>query len=180
MSLSKYILTVVASACLISGHVSSVFAHNGEKHNSEKIQKKLSAQGKRVVSLLENYATAVQSGKLQEIEKYIVMNDSFSSLNGTIEYLGWESYSHKLASELPNFSNISYKITNIRPYVKGKLAYAVFDYALHIALKNTKKPLDISGKATFILVRVNKEWKIRHMHTTPVKMKSSTPEKNHH
>jgi len=186
MSLSKYIIAVFAVAGLVLGNVGVAFSHEGEDHSKEKMQdNKLSAQGKRVVKLLENYAAAVQSGKLSEIEKYVVTGDGFSSLEGAFEDLGWDSYRKHLASELPLFDDISYELTNIRPYVKGKMAYAITDYALNATMKDSKsegeqRRLDIKGKATIILVRLNKEWKIRHVHTARAKGEKPGLEKNHH
>jgi ketosteroid isomerase-like protein len=182
MSLSKYIIAVVAIACLVLGNVGVTFSHEGEDHSKEKIQHKLSAQGKRVVSLLENYAVAIQSGNLSEIEKYVVMGNGFSSLEGAFEDLGWDNYRQHLASELPMFNDVTYELTNIRPYVKGKMAYATMDYAMNVTIKSDKfeegkHRLEMIGKATIILVQSNKEWKIRHMHTVNAKAKKNGSEK---
>ncbi len=185
MSLSKNIIAAFAVAGLILGHVGVAFSHEGEDHSKKEMPHKLSAQGKRVVNLLENYAAAVQSGKLSEIEKYVVTGAGFSSLEGTFEDLGWDSYRKHLASELPMFNDMAYELTNIRPYVKGKMAYAITDYTLKATLKSNKSGggkdrLDIKGKATIILVRSNKEWKIRHIHTARAKGEKTGSEKKHH
>lgn len=185
MPLSKYIIAVFAVSWLVLGNVSVALSHEGEDHSKEKTTHKLSAQGKRVVMLLENYAAAVQSGNLSEIEKYVVMGDGFSSLEGTFEDLGWASYRQHLASELPMFNDVSYELANIRPYVKGKMAYATMDYAMNVTIKSDKfedgkHRLEMNGKATIILVQSNKEWKIRHMHTARAKAKKPGSEKNSH
>jgi ketosteroid isomerase-like protein len=185
MPLSKYIFAVVAVACLALGNAAVSFSHGDEDHSAKKMQQKLSAQGKRVLSVIEEYAAAVQSGKLSEIEKYVVMDEGFSSLEGTFEDMGWVSYRKHLAAELPMFNDISYKLTNIRPYVKRKMAYATMDYTMSVTIKSDKfedgkHRLDMKGKATFILVQLNKEWKIRHMHTARAKSKKPGSEKNPH
>lgn len=185
MPLSKYLIAFFAFAYLSLGNAAVTFSHGDEDHSAEKMQQKLSAQGKRVLSVIEEYAVAVQSGNLSEIEKYVVMDEGFSSLEGTFEDLGWTSYRKHLASELPMFSDISYKLTNIRPYVKRKMAYATMDYAMNVTIKsdkveNGKHRLEMEGKATFILVQSNKEWKIRHMHTARAKPKKPRSEKNLH
>lgn len=174
MTLSKSFIVVLAVACLALGNAGTVFAHKGEDH-AKKVQK-LSVQGQRVVAVLKSYAAAVQSGTMSEVEKYVVMDEGFTSLEGTYEDKGWASYRNHLASELPLFSDMSYSFSNIRPYVKRKMAYATLDFALKATVKSDKaeggtKQLNMTGKATFILVSVNKEWKIRHMHTVRAKAK---------
>lgn len=176
MTLSKSFFAVLAVACLTLGNAGVVFAHEGEDHSAKKVQK-FSVQGQRVVDVLNSYAAAVQSGNMSEVEKYVVRDEGFSSLEGTFEDKGWDSYRHHLASELPMFSDMSYSFTNIRPYVKRKMAYATLDFALKATVKRGKteggsKQLNMQGKATFILVSVKKEWKIRHMHTVMAKAKN--------
>lgn len=184
MSFSKYLIAAVTAICLTLGSVGTVFAHEGEAHEKEKMAKKLSVQGQRVVDTLEKYAAAVQAGDITEIEKYVVMDDGFSSFEGAFEDRGWASFRKHLTGEFPMFSDVSYTISNIRPYVKRKMAYATMDYAMKVTVNNEKyeggkKRFDVTGKATMILVNVNKEWKIRHMHTARAKPKKTTTEKKH-
>jgi len=185
MSLSKYLIAALAVISLTLGNIGAAFSHEGEDHNDKEIQHQLSAQGKRVVEVLEKYAAAVQAGDINEIEKYVVLDDGFSSLEGTYEDLGWASYRKHLTSELPMFHDVSYRLTNIRPYVKRKMAYATMDYAMDVTINSDKfeggkHRLKMKGKATIILVKSKKEWKIRHIHTARARSKKPESEKNPH
>lgn len=185
MSLSNYFIAALAIASLALGSAGTAFSHEGEDHNNKEMQHQLSAQGKRVVEVLEKYAAAVQAGDITEIEKYVVTDDGFSSLEGTYEDLGWASYRKHLMSELPMFHDVSYSLTNIRPYVKRKMAYATMDYAMDVTINSDKfeggkHRLKMTGKATIILVKSKKEWKIRHMQTASSRSKKPESEKNPH
>ena len=181
MSLSKYFLWVLAVSCLALGNVGVALSHEDEGHSAQKTHK-LSAQGQRVVEVLKNYAAAVQSGDLSEVEKYVVLDEGFSSLEDTFEDKGWKSYRHHLASELPMLTDMKYSFDNIRPYVKRKMAYATMDFALKALVQSDKadggtKPITMQGKATIILVSVDNGWKIRHIHTVRAKAKKGSSEK---
>jgi ketosteroid isomerase-like protein len=185
MNLSKYLMGAVMTVSLAFGTVGVAYSHEGEDHKEKKMERKVSAQGKRVIELLEKYAAAVQAGDISEIEKYVVTDDGFSSLEGTFEDLGWASYRKHLTSELPMFNDVIYKLTNIRPYVKRKMAYATMDYAMDVTIKSDKfeggkHRLEMKGKATMVLVKVDKEWKVRHIHTVRAKPKKAASEKNSH
>jgi len=185
MSLSKFFIGAVMMVSLALGTVGVAYSHEGEGHKEKKMDHKTSAQGKRVIELLEKYAAAIQAGDISEIEKYVVTDDGFSSLEGTFEDLGWASYRKHLTSELPMFNDVTYKLTNIRPYVKRKMAYATMDYAMDVTIESDKfesgkHRLEMKGKATMVLVKVDKEWKIRHMHTARTKPRKADSEKKSH
>lgn len=161
------------------------FAHEGEDHSIDTAQPALSAQGKRVVNVLEKYAAAVQSGEISEIEKYVITSDGFSSLEGAFLDIGWQNYRKHLTDELPLFSDTNYSLSNVRPYVRGDLAYATMDYSMDVTIKsdqfeNGQHRVAMKGKATIVLSQSNKEWKIRHIHTSREQAKNSEKEVNPH
>ncbi len=185
MSLSKYLVAAIAVVFMALGNAGGALSHEGEKHDDKKMVQKLSAQGKRIVEMLEKYAAAVQSGDISEIEKYVVTDEGFSSLEGAFEDRGWASYRKHLEAELPMFNDMTYSLTNIRPYVKRKMAYATMDYAMKVTIlsdkfEGGKHKLDMKGKATIIMVKSNNQWKIRHLHTARAKAKKPGSEKQAH
>jgi len=173
---------------LLVGGFSAAFAHEGSMHadDVEVVLPALSAEEKRVVQALENYAAAVQSGNIDEIEKYVLVGDAFTSLEGANQEdaafqedgayldLGWRNYRKHLAAELPMLNDSSYRLSNIRPFVHGDLAYATMNYAMTFTIKSDQFEtgegrFTMKGKATMVLWKSNNEWKIRHRHTTPGK-----------
>gem|GEM_PF-2531087 len=174
----RRVSNAVALIVFLAGATGVALAHEGEDHGAEVMQPALSAQGKRVVAALEGYASAYQSGDMDEIEKYVITGDGFSSLEGTYEDLGWESYRKHLAGELPLFKNTRYRLTNIRPYVRGDMAFAIMDYKMHVTIESDqfeggKHEIEMKGKATMVLSKVKNEWKIRHIHTSRERKKKT-------
>ncbi len=160
-------------------------AHEGEDHSSDSAQPALSAQGKRVVSTLEDYAAAVQSADIAEIEKYVITTDGFSSLEGTNHDAGWQSYRKHLADELPMFNETSYSLSNIRPYVRGDMAFATMEYQMDVTIKSDRfdggeHRVAMKGKATMVLSKSKNEWKIRHIHTSREQAMNSEAAGNAH
>jgi len=171
----------VLFALAISGTHTS-FAHEGEDHDADKSAgPALSTQEKRVVAALESYAVAVESGDIAQIEKHVVTDEGFSSLEGAFMDSGWESYRKHLAGELPMFKDTTYHISNVRPYVSGGLAYATMDYSMNFTIVSDRfeggeHAIDMKGKATMVLSKSGKEWKIRHMHTAREEAKKPAAE----
>ncbi len=148
----------------------AVMAHGGEDHDAKPMEPVLSAQGKRVVATLEGYAAAVQAADIDAMEKYVVANDGFSSIEGTYLDLGWASYRQHMEKEMPMFKDTEYRFSNIRPYVRGGMAYAIMDYTMNLTIESDKfeggkHEIRTQGKATMVLVKTRDGWKIRHMHT---------------
>ncbi len=174
------------AAILVAMAVCSIaIAHEGEAHGDQPAQPPLSYQDKRVVNMLEKYAKAVQTANIAEIEKYFITSDVFSSLEGTSQDLGWESYRKHLAAELPMFNDTNYSLSNIRPYVSGNLAFATMDFFMEVTIKSDKfaggqHKVEMNGKATMVLSESNNEWKILHMHTSREPANNSGAESKSH
>ena len=163
----------------------TAFAHEGEDHRAKAAQPALSAQGKRVVVVLEDYAAAVQSGDIAKIENYVITGEGFSSLEGTFEDLGWQSYRKHMASEMPMFNDTHYTLSNIRPYVRGDMTFATMDYVMNVTIKSDQfeggeHKLAMKGKITMVLTKQNDEWKIRHIHTSREQAKKPSAENSSH
>ena len=185
MSQLNLIWKILGTAIIVLSINGAVFAHEGEVHNDEKEKPALSAQGKRIVDTLENYATAVKSGNIAEIEKYVITGDGFSSLEGTFQDLGWDSYRKHLAAELPLFHDTEYSLSNIRPYVRGDLAYATTEYIMNVTIKSDQfeggeHKVAMKGKATIVLSKSKNEWKIRHIHTSREEPENAQEENGSH
>jgi len=178
-------LTIATAVVVLAiSSIGVAVAHEGEEGNA-KDTPALSPQAKRVMATLENYATAVQSGDITQIERYVVTDDGFSSLEGAYQDLGWESYRKHLAGELPMFKDTRYSMSNIRPYVSGDLAFATMDYAMDFTIlgeqfEGGEHKIAMTGKATMVLSQSNNEWKIRHMHTAREEAKQPASGSNPH
>jgi len=175
MTLSKYLSTILIISCLVIGN-STIAVADGGGHEHKKADIQLTSEGEGIVTFLEEYAVAQQSKDIVAIEKFVMTDDSFTSLEGTYEDIGWASYRKHLTDELPLFNDYSYELTNIRPTVMGNVAYATMDYDTKITVlsdqfEGGKHLLTLRGKATIILVKNNGMWKISHMHTASKKSK---------
>ncbi len=182
---SKCLLTVTALACVVISSTSVVFAHEGEDHDAKAMQPALSAQGKRVVKALNNYAAAVQASDIDAVEKYVITNAGFSSLEGASMDSGWEAARKHMAGEMPMLKDMSYSFSNINPFVRGDLAYATLDYAMGFTIESDqfeggKHELNMKGKATVVLLKSKNEWKIRHIHTVRKEDKKPSSGANPH
>ena len=147
-----------------------VLAHAGADHAAQPSEPALSAQEKQVLATLAGYAEAVQAANISALERYLLANDDFSSLEGTFLDLGWASYRQHMESELPMFKDMEYRLSNIRPYVHGDMAYAIMDYTMNVTIESDqftggKHAVRTQGKATMVLVKTGDGWKIRHIHT---------------
>ncbi|MEQ1801876.1 MAG: nuclear transport factor 2 family protein [Gammaproteobacteria bacterium] len=156
-------------ALLVVGGAGLAAAHEGEG------QKPAGAASsdpntRAVVGTLENYARAITSNDLSQIKPLFVPGDNFSYFEGTFVNIGWQSYSEHMAPEMKLFDKPSYRLTDIRPFVSGDLAYATFAWAMDVTVVSDKveggrHPVSMNGMGTAVLSRVDGQWKIRHLHT---------------
>lgn len=168
----------LAIALLIVGGTSLATAHEGED------RKPLAAADsdpatQAVVKALETYAQAVTSNDLSRIKPLFVAGDDFSYFEGTFVNIGWQSYSEHMAPEMALFDKPSYRLTDIRPFVSGDLAYATFAWAMDVTVVSDKveggrHAVSMTGKGTAVLSRVDGQWKIRHLHTARAPAKRDT------
>lgn len=125
------------------------------------------SEAEQVEMALRNYAAAVESKDMAEIEKYVVTGEQFSMFEGSHVNLGWADYrDHHLGPELKDFLELQYDFENIKPRVSGNFAYATLKYRIHVRM--TEREATGEGLATVILVKQGDGWKIQHMHTSRI------------
>ncbi len=123
-----------------------------------------------VEQTLVNYAAAIQSKNMSEIEKYVVTTDAFTIFEGGHINWGWQDYrDNHIGPELKQFLEIKYSFSDIKVKVYGNAAYAIFETS--IAVKMETRNFDSEGLATAILIKTNGNWKIQHMHTSRIPKK---------
>ena len=120
-----------------------------------------------VETTLGNYAAAMESKNMSEIEKYVVTGEQFSMFEGSHINWGWTDYrDHHLSPELKDFLELQYGFENIKSHISGHFAYATLKYKIH--LKMTEREATGEGLATVILVKQDDGWKIQHIHTSRI------------
>ena len=162
----------------LAGGTGIADAHEGEDH---KPAGPLASDpdSRAVVGTLESYAQAVTSNELSRIKPLLVAGDDFSYFEGTFVNIGWQSYSEHMAPEMALFEKTSYRLSDIRPFVSGDLAYATFAWAMDVTVVSDKveggrHPVSMNGMGTAVLSRVDGQWKIRHLHTARAPAKGAS------
>lgn len=167
---------------LLSLTFAATYAHEGESRPPP-VAEHFSASARAVITTLENYAQAVTSNDLSRIKPLLVQQgDEFTYFEGTFVNVGWQSYYDHMAPEMALFEKPSYRMTDIRPFVRGNLAYATFTWAMDVTVVSDKfeggrHPVAMNGKGTAVLSKTGGQWKIRHLHTatTPAKRDAAAP-----
>lgn len=78
---------------------------------------------------------------------------------------GWTDYrDHHLMPEMAEMKNIKYALTDIKPHVAGKTAWATYKYRLAADFKGRK--VDANGLGTAVLEQRDGRWQIVHSHTS--------------
>ncbi len=154
---------------LVVGGTDLAAAHEGKDHKpAGAVVSDPSARA--VVGTLEDYAQTVTSNDLSRVKPLFVAGDDFSYFEGTFVNVGWQSYYDHMAPEMALFEKPNYRLTDIRPFVSGDLAYATFAWAMDVTVVGDKveggrHAVSMDGRGTAVLSRINGQWKIRHLHT---------------
>ena len=176
--------TALVLSLLITGPASTVAAHEGEDHTAAEAGKAAwSPEARSAVGTLENYAAAVESKDLSRVKPLFVAGDDFTYFEGTFVNVGWQSYYDHMAPEIALFDKPSYRLTDIRPFVSGDLAYATYAWAMDVTVISDKfeggrHPISMHGRGTAVLIKQDGALKIRHLHTAtapPPKSASTGP-----
>ncbi len=165
----------VAKAALLGlglavfANFSAAWAHGDEEHSAP-AQAALTEAELSVVDALNHYAASVQAKDMDAIEKYVVTDDSFSSIEGTFVDQGWASYKDHLGPEMAMFQDPTYSFSDIKPRVMGDMAYARMGYNMSLTIlsdqfEGGKHFIETKGMATMVLANDDGAWKIQHMHT---------------
>lgn len=154
-------------------------AHEGKTHTQEAAAP-LAGEARAVADVLDRYAAALSANDLARVQPLLVAGDAFSYFEGSFVNVGWESYRDHLAPEMALFDHPSYRITELRPFVSGDLAYATFSWAMDVTVLSPKfaggrHPVSMAGKGTAVLSRVAGQWRIRHLHTAQAPARKVDP-----
>ena len=118
-----------------------------------------------VRDLLLTVAASFQSGDLQPLDDLFAPGRGVHIIEGAGVNHGWAEYrDDHLRPELEVFENLNYRYFAIEPQVRGNVAFAAFRYELSAAMEG--RELDIKGRGTAVLERLDGQWKIVHLHTS--------------
>jgi len=119
----------------------------------------------QIRSLLERVAALMQAGDLAPLDDIYAPGRGVHIIEGAGVNHGWEEYrDHHLAPELEAFENFSYRYFAIEPQVRGDIAFSAFRYELTADLESGQ--IEIEGRGTAILERMDGQWRIVHTHTS--------------
>ena len=114
---------------------------------------------------LERVAESFESGELGLLDDVFAPGPGVHIIEGAGVNHGWAEYrDHHLRPELEAFENFEYRYFAIEPVVRGDMAFAAFRYELSAVMNDS--PLNIEGRGTAVLERLDGHWKIVHMHTS--------------
>ena len=144
-------------------------AHEGPGEGPE-AGRTLDAESRAVVAVLEAFAAAYAATDIEGIQALTLPDGHFSHFEGTFADWSWDSYAGHLAEELPLFSDTRYRLANIRPETGGAMAFATFDWAMDVVVvsdefEGGRHPVSMQGIGTAVLLKTDRGWKLRHLHT---------------
>ncbi len=118
-----------------------------------------------VQNLLSTVAASFQFGDLQPLDDLFAAGRGVHIIEGAGVNHGWAEYrDDHLRPELEVFENLNYRYFAIEPQVRGNMAFAAFRYELSGSMEG--RELDIEGRGTAVLERLDGQWKIVHLHTS--------------
>ena len=116
-------------------------------------------------ALLERVATLMQAGDLESLNDIYSDGPGVHIIEGAGVNHGWVDYrDHHLTPELEAFKNFKYRFFAIEPQIRGDLAYTALRYELSADLESGH--IEREGRGTFVLEKMNGEWRIVHTHTS--------------
>jgi hypothetical protein len=119
--------------------------------------------------LLQN-AAGFETGDFPLLDSIWAHDQGVTVFESGYANYGWEDYrDHHLKPEVEEMKNVKYELSDIKPAVDGKTAWATFKYT--IAADYEGKRIDGSGLGTAILQRRADGWKIVHWHTSAPRKK---------
>lgn len=144
-------------------------AHEGETHAAP-VAAPLAGDALAVAATLERYADALTANDLERVRPLILDADTFTCFEGSHIDRGWQAYHDHLAPEMALFEHPDYRITDIRPYVAGDLAYATYAWTFDVTIRSAQfeggeHRVSMTGTGTAVLGRFAGAWRLRHVHT---------------
>ena len=128
-------------------------------------EQNLDAEALEVRQFIERLATHMEAGDLMSVGEMYSSERGVHIIEGAGVNHGWEEYrDDHLEPELQAFQNLEYRYFAIEPQVRGNIAYAAFRYELSADTEDSQ--IDIEGRGTIILEKIEGQWKIVHIHTS--------------
>ena len=128
-------------------------------------EQNLDAEALEVRQFIERLATHMEAGDLMSVGEMYSPERGVHIIEGAGVNHGWEEYrDDHLEPELQAFQNLEYRYFAIEPQVRGNIAYAAFRYELSADTEDSQ--IDIEGRGTIILEKMDGQWKIVHIHTS--------------
>ena len=115
-------------------------------------------------ALLAN-ASGFERNDLAALNKVWANDESVTVFeNGSANY-GWADYRDRhLVPEMAEMKNTRYILSDIKPKISGKTAWATFKYSISADLK--ERHVEGGGLGTAVLEERNGKWQILHWHTS--------------
>lgn len=118
-----------------------------------------------VREVLAAYHVALTSGDMEQIEAFVIADERFAMMEGKHTNWGWADYrDNHLAGELADLKKVDLTLDIRDIQIDGDMAFASFTYA--ITPKGKPETNYGTARATAILVKEDREWLIRHLHTS--------------
>ncbi|MEQ9398940.1 MAG: nuclear transport factor 2 family protein [Longimicrobiales bacterium] len=128
-------------------------------------QDRSDADVEAVRETIESYARFAQAGDIEAMGRLFKPGRGVHIIEGAGVDHGWEEYrDHHLAPELAAFENFRYRYFAVEPVVRGDVAYSAFRYELSASVEG--RPIDVEGRGTMVLERIEGRWLIAHSHTS--------------
>jgi ketosteroid isomerase-like protein len=137
-----------------------VFGHEPEKQEP--------ANAVRVV--LQRNAEAFERGDMRALDSIWAADDSVTVFEDGHANYGWTDYrENHLKPEMAEMKNVQYRLSDIKPRVDGKTAWATFKYTIEADVEG--KRIAGGGLGTAILEKRRCDWKIVHWHSSAPRRK---------
>ena len=121
-----------------------------------------------VIETLTNYAAAMQNMSISEMVKYVDTSEAFTIFEGGLINRGWADFrDNHVGPEFKEIQKLQYSFSEIKPYVRGSMAYATLKWAA--AVKTPGREASGGGLGTAVLTKQDGAWRLRHLHTNVVR-----------
>lgn len=118
-----------------------------------------------VREVLTQNAAAFERGDMNTLNKLWANDEAVTVFESGHANYGWTDYrDNHLKPEMTEMKDVKYAISDIKPRVSGKTAWATFKYTISANLKERR--VEASGLGTAILEKRDGRWQIVHWHTS--------------
>lgn len=164
---ARRIAALLATSLLLA---SAAGAHEGKTHASP-ASAPLAGSALAVAEVLAQYATALTANDLEAVRPLIADERAFSYFEGSHVDSSWQDYHDHLAPEMALFEQPTYRISDVRPYVVGDLAFATYAWTFDVTVRSAefeggRHRVSMTGTGTAVLSQTAGQWRIRHLHTS--------------